>query len=153
MEWSATERKRTSTFGTRRHLLPQKLNRTFPAECAHCLVVAPDQMLRKLSIKFFKTAEMLPVIEISLVITVTSLYFTVMPRCSRRYQLMLYPYISEYGIKRAFRIVTYVFIGELCPVVSLYCPDLEGELFLKKLEKLYCIFRCMLLSSSCTALP
>ena len=137
------EQKKTSTFGNRRKLFLQQLNRTFPAEC-HCLMISPSQVLRNIVVEFFKTAEMLPVIKISLVISVTSLYFSILPWCHRRYQLMLYTCIFERCIKRTFRIITYVFVCEFCSVVCLNCLYLEGKFFLQHIEKLHCIFRCVL---------
>ena len=62
-------------------------------------------MLPELAVKFIERTEMLPIIEISLIISVTSLHLTIMPRRSRRYQLMFYPCISEYCIKRTFRMI------------------------------------------------
>ena len=68
-----------------RQLLLEKLDRTFPAEGAHGLVVAPFEVLFEFFVQLFYAAEMLPIVEISLIVAVTSLNFSVVPRCSRRY--------------------------------------------------------------------
>ena len=60
------KRKRTSTFGGRQKLFLSKHKRTFPARCAHRLVITPDQMLRKLAVEFVNVAEMFPVIRSTL---------------------------------------------------------------------------------------
>lgn len=118
-----------STFGERRKLLPQQLNRTFPAECPHCLVIAPDQVFRKLTVEFFKTAEMLPVVKISLVISVASLYFSIVPWCPRRYQLMLYTCIFKHCIKGAFCIITYALQVNSVPLSVWTVCILKGNAF------------------------
>ena len=80
LKFFGAKRKRTSTFGGRQKLLLNKLNRTFPARCAHRLVITPDQMLRKLAVEIFNAAEMLPVIEVPLIVSAASLHFSVVAR-------------------------------------------------------------------------
>ena len=70
-------------------LLVENLNRTFVAERSHHLIVAPFKVFFQLFIQFINAAECFPIIEIPLVISVTSLHLAVVPRCPRRYQFVL----------------------------------------------------------------
>ena len=67
-----------------RQLLGQQLYWALVLQRPHWLVVAPDQVLCQLLIEVFQTAERLPIIEISLVVSVAALYLPIVPGRSRR---------------------------------------------------------------------
>ena len=145
MKWSGAERKSASILGERREFLSKKLNRTLSAECPHCLVIAPHKMLCKFLVKLIKTFEMLPIVEVSLIVSMASFNLAVVPRRSRRYQLMLHTRLAKYGIKRTFLILAYVLVSKLCAVVGLNRLYFKWKYFLQHSEKLNRIFRSMLI--------
>ena len=85
-------------------LLPEKLDRTLPAERAHGFVVAPFKMCLELFIQFFYAAKMLPIVKIPLVVAVTALHLAIVPRRSRRNQNMFDTPFLQQLIHRIFSV-------------------------------------------------
>ena len=117
---------------------------TFSSEGYHCLVVAPNQMFFGFLIELINTSKGFPVIKIPLVISVTSLYLSVMPRRPRWYQNMLYSHFLQCFLKWAFICFADVFVGKLCSVICLYCSYLKRKYFYKHFQKLYRVLGRML---------
>ena len=67
-----------------------------------------------------------------------------MPRCPRRYQLVLDSEFRQGFIKRTDFIFTDKFIGKFRPVICLYCFYLERKCFYHHFKKLHWVFGCML---------
>ena len=98
-------------------------------------------------IELIKAAEMLPVIEISLVISMAPFDFSIMPRRSRWYQLMFHTCLAKYCIKWTFLFIAYVFVGKFCSVVCLYRLYLKWKRFLQHFEKFDSILGSVLLKA------
>ena len=117
-------------------LLSQQLSRALVFQRPHWLVVAPEQVLCQFLIEVLEAAECLPVIEVSLVVSVTALHLSVVPRCPWCDQLVLDPQAAQLLVKRAFLCVTDIFVGKLRTVVRLDCLDFEGKHFYQHPQKL-----------------
>ena len=112
-------------------------------------------MFPQFIVKFLKTSEMLPIIKVPLIISVTAFNIAIVPRCSRRNKLMLYSCRFQCLIKGTFFGITYVFVIKLCSVVGLNCLYFKRKYLLKHFKELYCIFGSMLFKAiyeaySCT---
>ena len=99
------------------------------------MVVAPNQMFFGFLIELINTSKGFPVIKIPLVISVTSLYLSVVPRRPRWYQNMLYSHFLQCFLKWAFICFADVFVGKLCSVICLYCSYLKRKYFLQAISK------------------
>lgn len=95
-------------------------------------------------IELINTSKGFPVIKIPLVISVTSLYLSVMPRRPRWYQNMLYSHFLQCFLKWAFICFSDVLVGKLCSVICLYCSYLKRKYFYKHFQKLYRVLGRML---------
>ena len=113
----------------RGELLFQKLWRALVSKCPHRFVVAPDQMLGQLPIQILHAAKAFPIIEIPLVVSVASFYFPIMPRCSRRDQLMPDPQPAKLFVEWAFLCFTDVFVGKFSSVICLDSLNSERKRF------------------------
>ena len=69
-------------------------------------------MYLELFIQFFHIRELLPIVEVPLVIAVAAFYLTVVPRCPGRDQLMGDTCRFQRNIKRTFLGVADIFISE-----------------------------------------
>ncbi len=101
MEWSTTEQKRTSTFCVCRKLFLQQLKRTFSTQCPNDFIIAPFKMFSEFIIELIKASKVLPVIEISSIVSISSLDFSIMPQHSWRDKLVNY-FISVGACKPSF---------------------------------------------------
>ena len=128
-------------------LFGQQLTWALVFQRPHWLVVAPDQVLCQLLIEVFQTAERLPIIEISLVISMTTLHLPVVPWRPRRNQLVLDCQSAQFLIKRAFLCIADILVGKLCTVVRLNRLDFEGKYLHQHPQKLDRVFRRMLLKA------
>lgn len=76
--------------GSGRELLRQELLCTFPSKSSHPLTVAPFQVVFEFPVQILYACEGFPVVEISLIVSMTSFYFSILPRRSGRYQLVVF---------------------------------------------------------------
>jgi hypothetical protein len=90
-----------SAAGGSERLKPcQSLFRTFASHSPHCLIIIPFQMHRQFSVQCIHVPKVLPIVKISLIVSVTAFYFPVMPRRPRRYLLVGNPRRRECRFKR-----------------------------------------------------
>ena len=68
------------------YVVCQLFHRALAFKYSHRLVICPFQVFCRLFIRFFCFSEIFPIIEISLIHSMTSFHFSVVPRCSWFYQ-------------------------------------------------------------------
>ena len=130
-----------------RQLLSQQLSRTLVLQRPHWLVVAPNQVFCQLLVEVLQAAERLPIIEISLVVSVAAFHLPVVPGRPRRDQLVSDPKFPQRLVKWAFLCVTDILVGKLRAVVRLDRLDLERKYLYQHPQKLDRVLRRMLLKT------
>ena len=126
MERSETE-KTGKNGGSSREFLCQKQLCAFPSKRSHSFTIVPLQVVFELPVQILYAREGFPVIEISLIVPMTSIYFAIVPRRSGRYQLMGYFQYLKRSIERAYYIIAEKSIGEFCSVICLYCLSFKRK--------------------------
>ena len=97
-------------------------------------------MYLELFIQFFHIRELLPIVEVPLVVAVAAFYLAIVPGCPGRDQLVRDSCCFQRNIKGAFLCIADVFVGEFRAIVCLNCLDLKWKRFLKHFEEFYSVF-------------
>ena len=146
-------RRRIPSKPARAHLLRKELHRALIVERSHRLVVAPFQVFLQLSIQLVYASERFTIIKVSLVVPVAPLDLTVLPRRTRRDQLVFYPQPPKLCVERTFYCIADESECEFDAVVRLYRLYPERKCFYKHPQKLYRILGRVFLKSVNIAHP
>ncbi len=130
--------------GSQGQFFLDKLDRAFAVERSHGFVIAPKQVIFEFFVQFFNTSELLPIIEITLVVPMTSLNLAIVPRCSRGDENVLDPQCRQSLVKWTKLGVTDEFVCKFGAVICLNGLYFERKCFYKHFQEAHTVLWCML---------
>ena len=128
-------------------LFSQKFQWASTAKCSHRFSVAPSKVYFEFFVQFFHIGELLPIVEVPLVVAVAAFYLAVVPRRSGWDQLVKNSRLFQRNIKRTFFCIADVFIGELRAIVCLDCLYLKWKRLLEHSEEFHRVLWGMFLKA------